>query len=161
MRIGELAFGPHQMKAKDIHVAQNKDKILIVLYTSKTHGLNMKPQQIKITKNCNSINNISHFCPFVNTRHFMSLRGSYDTDNEAFFVFRDKSQVTSEHVRGVLRKCLENMGLNSLLYDFHSMRIGKATQLYKNGTELARIRFLGRWRSNAIYQYIKCACELG
>ena len=48
MRIGELAEGDHMLKAKDIHVGGNKNKILMVLYTSKTHGRNKEPQTIKI-----------------------------------------------------------------------------------------------------------------
>ena len=35
MRIGELADGEHSVKAKDVHIGTNKDKILLVLYTSK------------------------------------------------------------------------------------------------------------------------------
>ena len=38
MRIGELTTGPHVVKAKDVHIATNKNKILLILYTSKTHN---------------------------------------------------------------------------------------------------------------------------
>ena len=48
-RVGELALGPHQVKAKDIHIADNKDKILVVLHSSKTHGKYSYPQKVKIT----------------------------------------------------------------------------------------------------------------
>ena len=34
-RIGELTYSPHVIKAKDINVGVNKNKLLIVLYTSK------------------------------------------------------------------------------------------------------------------------------
>ena len=37
-RVGELTLSPHVIKASNVHVATNQDKILIVLYTSKTHG---------------------------------------------------------------------------------------------------------------------------
>ena len=47
MRIGELAEGTNPVKACDIHIASNKRKILIVLYTSKTHSEATYPQQIK------------------------------------------------------------------------------------------------------------------
>ena len=49
MRIGELTSGPHVVKAKDIHVGKNKDKILIILHSSKTHGKESLPQKIKIS----------------------------------------------------------------------------------------------------------------
>ena len=48
VRIGELTLGSHSIKAKDVYIGQNKNKILIVLYTSKTHGVYANPQQIKI-----------------------------------------------------------------------------------------------------------------
>ena len=48
LRIGEMTKGNHPVKAKDVHAAKNKRKILVVLFTSKTHGLNTKPQQIHI-----------------------------------------------------------------------------------------------------------------
>ena len=37
MRVGEITIGDHTLKAQNIHIGDNKDKILIVLYTSKTH----------------------------------------------------------------------------------------------------------------------------
>ena len=48
MRVGELTYSQHCLKAGDLHVAHNKNKILVVLYTSKTHGLESRPQKIKI-----------------------------------------------------------------------------------------------------------------
>ena len=48
MRIGEIAESPHSVKAKDIHESRPKNKLLILLYTSKTHGLESAPQQIRI-----------------------------------------------------------------------------------------------------------------
>ena len=42
MRVGELTVneGGHTVKAKDVHLATNKEKLLVILYTSKTHGVN-------------------------------------------------------------------------------------------------------------------------
>ena len=37
MRVGELIQRDHPVKACDIHIGMNKDKIMLVLYTSKTH----------------------------------------------------------------------------------------------------------------------------
>ena len=48
-RIGELTVGNHPIKACDVHVAMNKFKILIYLRTSKTHGLESRPQKVKIS----------------------------------------------------------------------------------------------------------------
>ena len=48
-RIGELADSPHAIKARDVHIGINKNKILFILWTSKTHDLNRHPQSIKIS----------------------------------------------------------------------------------------------------------------
>ena len=49
LRVGELSLGSHTIKACNIHVGNNKDKILIVLYSSKTHGVESRPQKVKIS----------------------------------------------------------------------------------------------------------------
>ena len=102
MRVGELTDSPHVVKATNIHIGTNKDKILIVLYSSKTHTRASPPQKIKITsvETCSGI--MDHtlqrrkgvfFCPFVSIRNYLSLRGTYKDQNENFFVFKDKSPV--------------------------------------------------------------------
>ena len=51
MRISELAvdkLSNHYIHAKNIHVGLNKNKILLVLYSLKTHSLESRPQKIKI-----------------------------------------------------------------------------------------------------------------
>ena len=48
LRIGELTVSPHTIKAKDVHLATNKSKVLICLKTSKTHTKANKPQIIKM-----------------------------------------------------------------------------------------------------------------
>ena len=67
MRVGELTSGSHAMKACNVHIANNKDKILIHLYTSKTHSMANRPQKIRITSNRDGkSSNYLHrnFCPF-------------------------------------------------------------------------------------------------
>ena len=43
MRVGEVASGTHPLKAKDVHIADNKNKILLILHSSKTHGKESPP----------------------------------------------------------------------------------------------------------------------
>ena len=87
-RVGELASGSHPVRAKNVHVAMNKDKIRFILYTSKTHGLELKPQKIKISavsskssvKNTKP-NSIGHqFCPFQLSCEYLAIRGNYVND---------------------------------------------------------------------------------
>ena len=67
MRVGEVINSQHVLEARNVHLALNKDKLLLVLFSSKTHNKSSKPQKIKITannieKSGHYINR--HFCPF-------------------------------------------------------------------------------------------------
>ena len=70
LRTGELIHSPHVIKAKDVHMGLNKEKILIVLYSSKIHTLGSRPQKIKISSIKHEMTNKNakltnrHFCPF-------------------------------------------------------------------------------------------------
>ena len=44
-RVGEVAAGEHQIKAHDVHIARNKEQILIILRSSKMHGKEFRPQK--------------------------------------------------------------------------------------------------------------------
>ena len=159
LRIGEITQSPHCVKAKDVHVGHNKDKIMIVLYTSKTHGEESRPQKIKISDVTTQMNYNSYtkkfFCPFKLVIQYMSTRSSYITGKEQFFVFADGSPVKGDHFRTLLRKLLTAVNLDSMLYDVHSFRIGRTCDLYKFGYSIEQIKAMGRWKSNAVYRYLK------
>ena len=110
MRVGELTYSSHVMKAENIHVATNKDKILIVLYTSKTHGKANRPQKIRITSNRGEKTGSylhRNFCPFKLLQQYVKLRDQGDQKcndgQEQFFVFSDGSPVHPVHVRQILK----------------------------------------------------------
>ena len=48
-RVGELAKGPHIIKAANVNIGVNKKKLLFILYSSKTHNLGDRPQKLKIS----------------------------------------------------------------------------------------------------------------
>ena len=153
MRIGELTKGNHPVKAKDVHASKTKRKIMMVLFTSKTHGVHTKPQEIRMWSDM-ALKKV-RYCPFRITNDYGDLRGGYISDDEQFFVFQDKTPVTPQKVRAVLRKSLKSLGLNPRLYDTHSLRIGRASDLMKAGVPVDRIKQLGRWKSNAVFRYLR------
>ena len=157
MWIGELTCGSftHTLMAKDIHAGKNKNKILIILYTLKTHGHESAPQEIKINEVAN-MRSAQHFCPFILTRNFIHVKGNYNSNSEPFFIFRDGEPVRPEHMRSTLRKLLTSLNLNASLYGTHSLCIGRTVQLFKMGLSIETIKKIGRWRSNAVYKYLKC-----
>ena len=82
LRVGEVTFSQHTLKAANIHVGNNKDKIMIVLYTSKTHGEESCPQKIKISAVQMNREDTKFFCPFKTVLTYMEIRGSYQVDLE-------------------------------------------------------------------------------
>ena len=97
----------------------NKDKIQLVLYSSKTHNKGMRPQKMSITSNISEKSGFyarRNFCPFRLINQYMALRGNFDSVTEQFFVFRDKSPVSPNHARQILKSCLDNLGLDSTMY---------------------------------------------
>ena len=167
MRAGEIGAErgqfsmDHALKVKDIHVGINKQKILLVLYSSKTHAAESTPQRIKITVNEVKVKNnttnytYAHFCPFREIRRYMALRGSFDSDKEQFFIFRSKIPVMPNHISNMLKEIIKRLGLESDLYDFHSFTAGRTTDLFRLGYTIEQVKLLGRWKSNAVYRYIK------
>ena len=157
-RVGELTKSPHVMKAKDIHMGMNKDKLLIVLHSSKTHSRANHLQNIKITANTAERMGAyikRHFCPMDLVSRYLKQHGNYTQLNEQFFVFRDGTPVLPDMARKVLKSCINNLGLNPRLYDLHSFRIGRASDLAKYHYSVEEIKRMGRWKSNAVYKYIR------
>ena len=157
LRVGEVAKGTHPVLAKDIHIGQNKNKILLVLRTSKTHWLDVKPQFIKISsvKQAGAKKNVSIYCPFTLIRSYLKKRVAYKDDLEQFFIFRDRLPVTAANIRIVLRNALERGGFDPRLYNMHGIRAGRAVDLQKLQVPIPTIKSLGRWRSNAVFTYLK------
>ena len=158
MRVSEVTTSDHVMKAKNIHLARNKDKLMIKLYSSKTHTTGMKPQTIKVTANQVEKSGCYAkriFCPCQLVSDFMEIRGDYDNFQEQFFIFRDSTPVSPLHVRNLLKDCLSSLGLDHTLYGFHSFRVGRTTDLIKYNYSIEEVKRMGRWRSNTVYRYIK------
>ena len=149
-RIGEVAKGSHPVLARDVHVGDNKDKMLFIQRTSKTHWLDSKPQLIKITGYSSGRSNIN-YCPFTMLRNYLEMRGKYNSNTEPFFVFRNKKPGTPGILRSVLASGLKKCNVNHKLYSFHSFRIGRSVDLLKAHVEISEIRKIGRWKSNTVY----------
>ena len=129
-RVGELTAGVHPILARDIHIGFNKQKLLFILRSSKTHAESNEPQSIKICsvhKDRNKtkiVRGVNHPCPYELMRVYGAMRGTY-TENEQFFIFSDHSQVTPNHLRRILEIVLGEAGLDPSLYSGHSFRISQ------------------------------------
>ena len=142
MRVGELTTGDHPVLAKDISVGTNKDKILIYLRTSKTHGKEAQPQEINI-ESLDRMPQQGNFCPLRSTLNYYTTRGNYNTDSEPFFIFQDRTPVTPNHARVVLCRMLCALDLDPDLYGMHSTRSRRASDMYRMGYSIPQIQKAG------------------
>ena len=157
MRVGEVTLSPHALRAKNVHIGQNKNKLLLVLFTSKTHGINNRPQKIKITAKDRQNTKKFHrnFCPFQTMRQYLVITGGYEEDDEQFFIFRDKSPVKPQHATVILKKGITAVGLNPALYSMHSFHFGRTSDLIKQNYPIDVVKRIGRWKSNSVFRYIR------
>ena len=158
MRVGELTSdSEHTLLAKNVHLATNKEKLLLILYSSKMHGKGSWPQKINITANKHDDRKyIRNFCPFKTVNEYINLRGPYESEQEEFFVFRDKTPVPAFKARSMLKCLIKNLGLDDNLYNFHSLRGGHVNDMVKKlNYSMEEAKRAGRWRSTAIYRYLK------
>ena len=126
-RVGEITKGDHPILAKDVHIGSNKNKLIIILLTSKTHWKNVKPQIVKIdSSNARTSvkSKILQFCPFQLLKDYTSWRKSYKSVTEQFFVFSDRSPFTAIVFNKVLHRTIANCGFQAGLYSGTSFRVG-------------------------------------
>ena len=59
----------------------------------------------------------------------------------------------------MLRNCFKTAiraeRFDKRLYSVHSLRAGRANDLLKLGLSVETIKKLGRWKSNAVFRYLK------
>ena len=130
LRIGEVSKGLHVLLAQNIHVATNKNKILFILMSSKTHMPGDNPQMVKILnvplKGIKPLNKprklVNTLCPFHLLKEFIGVRPKIALTEEQFFVFTDHTPVKPTNCCNTLRILLKRVGLDAELYSFHSMR---------------------------------------
>ena len=65
MWIGKVTDSDHIIKAKNVFIAHNKNRIRILLFSSKAHNKGSQPQEIKISASKVSGKNQKFFCPFL------------------------------------------------------------------------------------------------
>ena len=70
LRIGEVTKSPHAILANNVNIGTNKNKILFLLKSSKTHDEGSNPQRIKISSTAKNPERHSYqknqkYCPFT------------------------------------------------------------------------------------------------
>ena len=156
-RIGEVTASPHVVKTKDVYIGVNRNKLKFVLHSSKTHTKADRLQIIKISaEESKCVNPLKQtLCPFKILKKYSQVRKEYKSDEEQFFVYSDGSAVTSHQLRKVFKNLLTKNGFNPKDFTCHGTRSGWAMDLLDMGVSVETIRKIGRWKSNAVYAYLK------
>ena len=172
--IGELTQGSHTVKARDVQLAENKKKFLFILRMSKTHWKNIKPQLIEITtfkkhqstaneqnqtvkaRTTSQLSQMRLPCLYKLLRDYINLRKKYHHPDEQFFIFADNSPVKPIHIWMCLKAMLIAGGFNHPeLYCVHGIHAGRACDLLQLGLSVETIKKVRRWKSNAVYKYLR------
>ena len=109
LRVGELAAGNHPILAVNVHIAQNKQKLLFILETSKTHDKLSAPQMVKIAASGNVTGaqiiaeGLTVSCPYESIRRYIKCRERILTPNKPFFIFRHRTPIAPYHIRQTLK----------------------------------------------------------
>ena len=160
-RVGEVTQGSHPIRVDGVHIGKNKRKVLLVLWASKTHDLGMKPQKVKITSTASSKiaskreRSQLQWCPYTLLQKYIHMRPTARADNEPFFVFSDRSPVKPENMRKIFKLMLMLSGFDKSLCGVHSFHTGRSVDLLKLGLSVETIKHIGRWKSNAVFTYLK------
>ena len=91
-------------------------------------------------------------CPVRAVKAFLKVRPK----NEGpLFLKEDGKAISRELVATSLKRCVSRCGLDPELFNTHSFRAGRTTDLVDWGTSDAVIRESGRWGSNAFLNYVR------
>ena len=91
-------------------------------------------------------------CPVHALKSYLALRKG---NNGPLFQFADGSPVSRSFFTQKLRAVLEFNRFNTQVYKTHSFRIGAASDAATRGVPTATIQQMGRWKSDALKNYIR------
>ena len=60
----------------------------------------------------------------------------------------------AHHIRSQMKQSIRALGLNDKVFDVHSLRIGRSSDLIKYGYSIKEVQHMGHWKSNAVFKYI-------
>lgn len=145
LRVGEITVSPHNIQRDQLKVSSSK---ISLVFSSYKHAP-AHPDGHTIQARDSVI------CVVRALSDYVSLRGDKPG---ALFLLGNKpvpSRLFSSH----LKLLITTGGDSSVGFTSHSFRIGAATYWANKGLSDAKIRSLGRWRSNANTRYIRGAVD--
>lgn len=148
-------MGKHPVLARDVLIAENKKKVTYILQSSKTHDWGDPPQIISFFCTCQGPRDM-RYCPYESMLTYMLIKDKYQSDDEPFFVYSDRSPVKPEHFRHNLKLIMLEANIECESFNMHSFRIGHVDDLKLEGKSLEYIQVKGRWKTNnVIFEYFR------
>ena len=147
LRSSEVSFNndcDHTLRYGDIQVY---DDCIDLTLNSYKHSKSESILRIKASQD------VSCFLSWY--RKFSTTLAVVKNSSDYVFVSEDNSPITRNHLATRLKQSINDLGLNSDRYNTHSFRIGKATDMYREGYSDRQIAEAGRWKSNAFLYYIR------
>lgn len=153
-RISEITDSNHVLKTQDVKESINKRKFLCVLRSSKTHKKSDFPHTVHIPQVVDVEESNQANDPYEALRDYKRIRHQNGSSN--FFVFREGTPVKAHHFRTLLFKLLRMGNYDTEIFDCHSARVGRASDLLNSGVPFFLVKRWGNWKSdNSILKYFK------
>ena len=151
LRSIEVSFckeAPHSLLASQVSLKSVKGVVHVCLaFQSFKHSKpNPPPLYLKPCPQNKDICAVTQYKQFVRKRIKKS---------KYMFCWEDGTPLTRLDIAEVMKRHLGILGHPEEKYNTHSFRIGKTTDMAKEGYSHAQIAMAGRWTSNAYHKYIK------
>ena len=153
LRVGEMAtkssaLASRVIQLKDVtfHVSNLRPKSMSITLTNYKHS-DLHPKTIAITREA-----LSSYCPVLTLYEYVQASG---IKSGPLFQFPCGSAVSSAFFTEKLRALLTFNGFSTKHYKGHSIRIGAASSAAARGVPLQVIQQMGRWKSDAVKNYIR------
>ena len=148
LRIGELCHSgslTHTIMAEEIYLETQAPQRFIV--RMKTFKLSKGPKTIAVPMGRDPL-----YCPVRALQMYLQMRPNV---GGPLFLTSSGKPLERRVVSRVIKESVHRLGLNSDMYDTHSLRVGRATDLAQQGVPDHVIRETGRWNSNAYQKYLR------
>ena len=142
LRIGELTDSQHNITLEQVLVKQNS---LTINFRTFKHSSSFTSCPHEVHR----VNN--HPCPVVELKNYLANR-----DKASGPLFKLDNKPVPRHVyNNKIKTVLQIIGEDTTNYSAHSFRIGATTYWASKGMSELQIKQLGRWKSDAIFKYLR------
>lgn len=150
LRAGEAVYSnslSHTLSFHQIHITNlPNERYITINFESYKHCIHSN-----LKFHIESVHD-KNYCPVSSLIDYINFRGR---EAGPIFIHLNKTPVKRSRYSSIIKSCVSLLGLDPKLYNTHSLRIGRATDLALLGTSLEVIKQTGRWSSSAYLRYIR------